>query len=391
MTVLVYILGALLVIAGAAFISMGLPYVQLEFGWSEVIGGSVAGSVGFVVIAIGAVLSRLESLQRAIVGLGMGSVLRGALADPVGEWQAPADAPAPAPAPTPVFEPVLETPADPLPEPMPIVEPEPSLDEATLHPVHDVPAEPERPRHPIFALDTRHEEPEPLLDEGAPALAAASEVAPPVEPVVPPVILDELIDPLPVAFPPPPSPPPELTRARPNFLATFLARRNGVGAASPPFPSREEGPSIEPTLVPLHDAPGRPTPVRTPIDLSSGWGEAPQPSEDPAEALHAASLPMPHAERSHIETPESQPPEHESPFEPEPISQDEHVDNFHAEAEPQPEPDQPVVVGRYNAGSAAYIMYSNGMIEVETDSGTHQFASMQELKAFIERRDAAPV
>ncbi|MDX7953625.1 hypothetical protein P7D22_20895 [Lichenihabitans sp. Uapishka_5] len=68
-----------------------------------------------------------------------------------------------------------------------------------------------------------------------------------------------------------------------------------------------------------------------------------------------------------------------------------------AAAEPQPTPDLAseqhggaTVVGRYQAGSASYVMYSDGTIEVETESGeTHRFGSMDELKAFIAQQESA--
>lgn len=64
-------------------------------------------------------------------------------------------------------------------------------------------------------------------------------------------------------------------------------------------------------------------------------------------------------------------------------------------AEPEPTPDLTseqhggaAVVGRYQAGSASYVMYSDGTIEVETEGGEmHRFGSMDELKAFIAQQD----
>ena len=46
------------------------------------------------------------------------------------------------------------------------------------------------------------------------------------------------------------------------------------------------------------------------------------------------------------------------------------------------------IVGRYEAGEASYVLFSDGTIEVATATGTHRFASMEELKAFVERQDA---
>ena len=47
----------------------------------------------------------------------------------------------------------------------------------------------------------------------------------------------------------------------------------------------------------------------------------------------------------------------------------------------------PTIVGRYDAGGASYVLLSDGAIEVKTDTGVHRFASMQDLKAFIEAQE----
>ena len=63
--------------------------------------------------------------------------------------------------------------------------------------------------------------------------------------------------------------------------------------------------------------------------------------------------------------------------------------------EPVPEPppapptmvDAPTVVGRYEANGASYVLFSDGTIEVETETGTHRFASMADLKDHIDRQE----
>lgn len=42
------------------------------------------------------------------------------------------------------------------------------------------------------------------------------------------------------------------------------------------------------------------------------------------------------------------------------------------------------IIGRYEADETSYIMYADGSIEAQTHSGVYRFASMAELKAFIE-------
>ena len=48
----------------------------------------------------------------------------------------------------------------------------------------------------------------------------------------------------------------------------------------------------------------------------------------------------------------------------------------------------PTVVGRYEANGASYVLFSDGSIEVETETGTHRYASMQDLRAHIEQQEA---
>lgn len=59
-----------------------------------------------------------------------------------------------------------------------------------------------------------------------------------------------------------------------------------------------------------------------------------------------------------------------------------------APAPPPPSPPKPAstVVSRYTSGGVNYTMYSDGSIDAETPTETLHFASMRELKAFIERR-----
>lgn len=65
--------------------------------------------------------------------------------------------------------------------------------------------------------------------------------------------------------------------------------------------------------------------------------------------------------------------------------------------EPEPTPDLAAerhegvdVIGRYQAGTSSYVMYSDGTIEVETEDGqVHRFGSMDELKAYIASQDSA--
>jgi hypothetical protein len=46
----------------------------------------------------------------------------------------------------------------------------------------------------------------------------------------------------------------------------------------------------------------------------------------------------------------------------------------------------PVLVGRYSAGGANYMIFSDGAIEAETEEGQFRFASMGDFKSFMKQR-----
>jgi hypothetical protein len=54
---------------------------------------------------------------------------------------------------------------------------------------------------------------------------------------------------------------------------------------------------------------------------------------------------------------------------------------------PGPPPD---LVGRYSAGGASYMIFSDGSIEAETTDGTFKFASIGEFKQFLADRRGGP-
>ncbi|MCW2286338.1 hypothetical protein M2323_002358 [Rhodoblastus acidophilus] len=58
--------------------------------------------------------------------------------------------------------------------------------------------------------------------------------------------------------------------------------------------------------------------------------------------------------------------------------------------EPAPEPEpKPEVIGNYEAHGAHYTMFADGSIEAETQHGVYRFASIDELKRFIEGEEEA--
>jgi hypothetical protein len=57
--------------------------------------------------------------------------------------------------------------------------------------------------------------------------------------------------------------------------------------------------------------------------------------------------------------------------------------------DPPPVVPEPTVIGRYEAEETAYLMFSDGSIEAQSEKGIFRFASMADLKAFIENKQAA--
>ncbi|GJD44977.1 hypothetical protein AFCDBAGC_2846 [Methylobacterium cerastii] len=110
----------------------------------------------------------------------------------------------------------------------------------------------------------------------------------------------------------------------------------------------------------------------------------------PADAQAEPELPLPGLTPPEPEAaPPAPPPPPASPPEPE--------DDLFAPAEPAlrpsldaepakaaPEPAAREVVGRYASGGNTYVMYADGAIEADTPQGRFTFASLDELKAFVE-------
>ena len=371
MTYGVYALGAAMVAVGLVFISHGVPIVRMELGWTEIMGGSVAASAGCIVLVLGLCLQHLEAMRDAMERLTLplpAAPPQSGLLRPTfgGDHGGTIHA---------AFRPVhpLAPAARPHGEDEE-VRPEPALT-AALHPAEPAEAPPEAAAEPPAV--------EPVLPQSAPALAFAEQEEEARGPAV--IAPDPVADPLAE----PPTPP-----IRANFLAAFLARRAALPSAEP---------SAEPPSVPLSfDSPAPPAggrPVipsrRTSIDLSSGWddepaGKAPPLPAEPAAVEAPSSRDEPGRYPSAAPAPEASAVVEVAavPSPVEPAAAEPGIAADPPRSDDEPDVLQPVVVGRYNAGAASYVMYSNGMIEVETEQGTHQFASMQDLKAFIERRDA---
>ncbi|MER2195762.1 hypothetical protein ABS770_13525 [Methylobacterium brachiatum] len=86
----------------------------------------------------------------------------------------------------------------------------------------------------------------------------------------------------------------------------------------------------------------------------------------------------------------AEPPRAAEPQRPTPVESDFPIQAFPAapivepEPEPEPKPDTRTVVGRYASGGNTYVMFEDGSIEAETPQGRFTFASLDELKAFVD-------
>ena len=193
----------------------------------------------------------------------------------------------------------------------------------------------------------------------APALASAPAPVdegrtrlPPVLPAAPAFIVPSVVE---------PSFDPERPRIEPSLeLRADEARapfsEPGAVEAPKPVPA-EPAHAVPPVLVPEADRRPEPdAPTERAIAPEDDLFAAPEPPlrEEPEKA--AAEEPP--ALRPSLDTP--------------------------AEPEPDPPATPRTVVGRYASGGNTYVMFEDGSIEAETPQGRFTFASLDELKAFVD-------
>ena len=98
----------------------------------------------------------------------------------------------------------------------------------------------------------------------------------------------------------------------------------------------------------------------------------------PAHVEHESSDEHESSEEHEPALPEAEP-HHAADHVLEPAVEDERA----LEEVPPTAPTSPVI-GRYDAEGTSYVMYADGSIEAQSEAGVYRFASMAELKAFIE-------
>ncbi|MET3691005.1 hypothetical protein [Methylobacterium goesingense] len=179
---------------------------------------------------------------------------------------------------------------------------------------------------------------------------------------------------------PPPPAPEEAAAAAEPLLPNLLPEEDA--SAQPAEPRREE---------PYREVPSQPEaddtefhepapPAHQPEEemlFGAPAPEAPKPAAEPEPVILRPALvePEPVAQEP-VDEPVAHQPEPE-PVAPAPVEAPQ------AEPEPPAEPERQVV-GTYASGGNTYVMFSTGVIEAETPRGRYTFASLDELKAFVE-------
>ncbi|AWN35405.1 hypothetical protein [Methylobacterium radiodurans] len=224
--------------------------------------------------------------------------------------------------------------------------------------------------------------------------------------------------PVPTALPPfPEMPRAEAPAPRPVLPAALGGAAGLGGAALAAGGRRQAEPTFEDTLF----EPAPPEPAREPeLPMPGLSPKPPQPAEETAEtpAHDASVLPRPAAEAPHpaepaerdATRPHAEPddgvgpeddlfarPDATEPERPElrpsldaveepaaPLQQEPPAPEPLVAPEPPREATRKEVVGKYASGGNTYVMFADGSIEAETPQGRFTFASLDELKAFVD-------
>lgn len=344
-------IGAFLFILGLAVAWNGYGYVQIERGWTLVISGTVVFSTGLLLVALGFVLRELRAIAASA---GRATLLLAKARTPqLSDFQEPPQAA------------LQERWQDSPPQFRP------------------APVEASREEEPDDGPVAREPEPEPeqgaeralqrRLPRVSAALAgAAASAANPLAWMIRP----DKASSRPVA-------------EKPASFPTYPPASRTESLEEPLVPREETLPVAEPEAAPPE-----------PEDLSGSLDE-PELSPEPQESAHGLS---PEPDREPEPVAQEPAPAHEPELEPDPEPELELESEPEPEPEPEPAPEpshepapapEPVlqatppakeIIGHYDAQGAHYIMYADGSIDAETVHGVYRFASMEELKQFIERQ-----
>lgn len=358
MPILLYVVGALAVAIGAALIGYGIPIHEFGLGNTLILAGTVAMTGGLIVLALGVVVRELRHVAE---GYGRGVArppLRPSEAEAGQPMQIaqPMRAPPPAPARVP-FPPKPKAP--PQAEAPPPVPPVPSEHADELPPLPPFPL-----ARPIST---------PKASVTAPPMVAAMTASAPRP-------FDEMF--AAPALPNPDEPPvaqPEEAALRPADEADRLEADEASAEREEAAERLEAGEWTDTaeeeeaaqTKVPAPASPAGESP-RELSYFDDMWPPEPPPPFRPA--------------RSETQEPELQP---EPPLQPEPQPTAAAMEEPVADREPdEAAHDEPRTVPILKSGvvdGMGYTLYVDGSIEAELPQGTLRFASINELRAHLER------
>jgi len=412
----VFGLGIILIVGGGWAIWYGSGYIQLELGWTSVIAGSIAATGGVLTLAVGFVLQRVDALHRVLSRSGG---LAETTARPADAFSA--EEPAYAPMPLGIESaPLVAHAPEPQPQRAPYVDP--ALQAAAAinlellrHEEHSATAarEPEAPgtAHRVITETAASEPPpevihaadqgpaddmvkaaavgdEPELDAAIEELLAEERGSKRTVPAVefPPAGAEPAME-LSDSTPPPPRDALEKTSQRAGGWRGLFSRKDRRGGTPSSgeqtviyaAPDREEQTAPEPALF-----------AETVL---------PTPAPAPAPGLQADAIPrtgddwFDRALSGLDEVPESyEKLAWRSPAETAPREQELARPNVEARLPAQeegitgsaPPSADPAVMGRYTSGNTTYVMFADGSIEAETPNGVLRFASLADLKVYVE-------
>jgi len=348
MSILLYVAGAILVVIGAVLIGFGIPINEFSFGNTLIVAGTVTAVGGVIVLSLGVVVRALQHLAEAygragarVPKSGDGKPADGKFADsrsadaepPVLQPQAPVLQPRPAPPAAPTRVPF---------PPKPKTQPRPEA--SFREPFEPAPPEPRSDRGPPpFMMTTPTTPVEEVF--GAPALPNP-EAATAFD-------RDEAFD------RPASAPLRDFDRPPPPFFARDTADDEAEQVRSPFAPPRRPGPPPAPTAAPPEKL------DRTYFD--SMWVDEPRPSEPASAGME---------QRAPAERPE---PHEEAEARAEPIERDAQEEASIEEPRSVPILKSGVVDGM------GYTLYVDGSIEAELPQGVLRFASINELRAHLEK------
>ena len=194
--------------------------------------------------------------------------------------------------------------------------------------------------------------------------------------------LDQAVAPPPPAVPPPP--PSVETVAEVAPLASPDVKEEAEEKVE--APEEAPAPPLEtPTIVAAPEPPEKLTlPEPPPVEPSTPEAEPATLGPEPSRAPDAPPPPPPVDEPVYDDWLERTAREFDRELGRDALPKDEPPP---VEAPPSPPQPEPAVVGRYSSGDTNYLMFADGSIEAQTPEGVMRFASLTELKRFVEKRN----